>query len=82
MKDSNGLIEKSNFVNNKATIFSKNIFVFASKLTVKLSEFSLSKKSSPISEAQKSLNVGAFFFVSLGVEITIDSCTFKNGIAE
>ena len=82
IKESNGIIEQTTFLNNYAVLYSKNVFVSFSNLQIKKSNFKFTNEANPLSKVNNEETLGSFFFISLGVEISIDGSTFLNGISE
>lgn len=50
IKESNGIIERSIFINNEATVFSQNIFLSFSNTQVKTSQFEVTNERNPLTK--------------------------------
>ena len=82
IKESNGKFDNCQFINNEAKIFSQNVFLSFSNLSIIKTTFQATKEKDPYSLVQNSLIYGTFFYVSLGVTMTITDSSFTNGISE
>ena len=78
---SNVVIEYSQFVDNHASQRSKNIFCGFSTMLVHDSLFQSSYVQNATASVMNELTMGTYFFIIFDIVLTIDRCTFQNGLA-
>jgi len=77
-----GSIDGCIFSNNVASIYTQNIFVSFSTITVTDSAFSDTTYSNAAATAASKLTNGAFFYINLSVNLVVTSCSFTGGVAQ
>ena len=81
LKNSYGVIKSCQFENNSASVYSGNIFLSFSNINISLTSFEDVQLGDPYTLLKTTEIQGQFLFISLGVVLYVQSCTFLNGIA-